>query len=134
MKHGTMPRRLTKQLLFTIALTDETDVENIFFSVSWCILLRYEDNFSLKKCSGESVEEKVAGNVKENWKIGNQNLFWNSMTSGFRNWDFSKTLNFLLVLWLWKFLIMPRTFFLARISIQNPKNTKKFTKFWHFIK
>ena len=38
-----------------------------FFSVSWCILLRYEDRFSLKKCSGESVEEKVAGNVKENW-------------------------------------------------------------------
>ena len=30
-------------------------------------MLRYEDRFSLKKCSGESVEEKVAGNVKEIW-------------------------------------------------------------------
>ena len=39
-----------------------------FFSVSWCILLRYEDCFSLKKCSGESVEEKVVGNIKEIWK------------------------------------------------------------------
>ena len=38
-----------------------------FFSQSADALLRYEDNFSLKKCSGESVEEKVAGNVKENW-------------------------------------------------------------------
>ena len=38
-----------------------------FFSVSWCILLRYEDRFSLKKCSGESVEEKVVGNVREIW-------------------------------------------------------------------
>ena len=39
----------------------------LFLSVSWCILLRYEDNFSLKKCSKESVEEKVAENIKENW-------------------------------------------------------------------
>ena len=38
-----------------------------FFSQSADALLRYEDHFSLKKCSGESVEEKVAGNVKENW-------------------------------------------------------------------
>ena len=43
-----------------------------FFSQSADALLRYEDHFSLKKCSGESVEEKVAGNVKE---IGIQNLF-----------------------------------------------------------
>ena len=38
-----------------------------FFSQSADALLRYEDHFSLKKCSRESVEEKVAGNVKENW-------------------------------------------------------------------
>ena len=38
-----------------------------FFSQSADALLRYEDHFSLKKCSGESVVEKVAGNVKENW-------------------------------------------------------------------
>ena len=38
-----------------------------FFSQSADALLRYEDHFSLKKCSGESVEEKVVGNVKENW-------------------------------------------------------------------
>ena len=39
----------------------------MFFSQSADASLRYEDHFSLKKCSGESVEEKVAGNVKENW-------------------------------------------------------------------
>ena len=38
-----------------------------FFSQSADALLRYEDHFSFKKCSGESVEEKVVGNVKENW-------------------------------------------------------------------
>ena len=39
-----------------------------FFSQSADALLRYEDHFSFKKCSGESVEEKVAGNIKEIWK------------------------------------------------------------------
>ena len=36
-----------------------------FFSQSADALLRYEDHFSLKKCSGESVKEKVVGNVKK---------------------------------------------------------------------
>ena len=38
-----------------------------FFSQSADALLRYEDHFSFKKCSGESVEEKNVGNVKEIW-------------------------------------------------------------------
>ena len=39
-----------------------------FFSQTADALLRYEDHFSLKKCSRESVEEKVAGNIIEIWK------------------------------------------------------------------
>ena len=64
-------------------------------------MLRYEDRFSLKECSGESVEEKVVGNVKENFGI--QNLFWNLMTSSCKNWNFPKNLSFSLALWIWNF-------------------------------
>ena len=71
-----------------------------FFSQSADALLRYEDHFSLKKCSGESVEEKVAGNVKENW---NSKFVLKFNDNRLQKLTFSKNLIFLLVLWLSKF-------------------------------
>ena len=45
-----------------------------FFLVSWCMLLRYKEIFSLKKCSSKKALKKVVANVS---KITNHNFFPN---------------------------------------------------------